>query len=119
MRANFKMFFWCADFVPVDQQQQVGEEEEEEEDGEDLNPRLRSPVHQFLQKNLKVRTFLKFHFFRKFFLFRLDTVWKFNWMYVAKFSTISLYLTKLYVTSSFAIASSVKYGEIRQNFLNV
>ena len=32
-----------------------------------------------------------------------------------KFSTISLSLTKLYVTRSFAIASSVTYSEIRQN----
>ena len=36
-------------------------------------------------------------------------------MYVTKFSTISFYLTKLYVTLSFAIASSVTYSEIRQN----
>ena len=34
---------------------------------------------------------------------------------VTKISTISLYLTKLYVTQSFAIASSVTYSEIRQN----
>ena len=34
-------------------------------------------------------------------------------LYVTKFSTISLYLTKLYVTYSFTIASSVKYSEIR------
>ena len=48
------------------------------------------------------------------------TVRKFNWWrYVTKFSTISLYLTKLYVTNSFAIASSVKYSEICQNFLTV
>ena len=39
---------------------------------------------------------------------------------VTKISIISLYLTKLYVvTSSFAIASSVTYSEIRQNFLTV
>ena len=38
---------------------------------------------------------------------------------MTKFSTISLCLTKLYVTSSFAIASSsVKYSEIRENFSN-
>ena len=30
-------------------------------------------------------------------------------LYVAKFSNISIYLTKLYVTQSFAIASSVTY----------
>ena len=35
---------------------------------------------------------------------------------MTKFSNISLYLTKLYVTLSFASASSVKYSEIRQNF---
>ena len=43
----------------------------------------------------------------------LYTFRKFNWwvycfMYVTKYSTISLYLTKLYVTKNFAIASSVK-----------
>ena len=38
--------------------------------------------------------------------------------YVTKCSTIFLYLTKLYVTLSFAIASSVKYSEIRLNFYN-
>ena len=32
--------------------------------------------------------------------------------------TMSLYLTKLYVTQSFAIASTVTYSEIQQNFLN-
>ena len=37
---------------------------------------------------------------------------------MTKFSTISLYLTKLYVTLSFAIASSGTYSEIRQNFSN-
>ena len=37
-------------------------------------------------------------------------------IYVTKCLTISLYLAKLYVTYSFAIASSVKYNEIRQNF---
>ena len=37
---------------------------------------------------------------------------------VTKLSTIYLYLTKLYVINSFAIASSVKYSEIRQNFSN-
>ena len=36
--------------------------------------------------------------------------------YVTKCSTIFLYLTKLYVTYSFAIASSVTYSEIRQHF---
>ena len=36
--------------------------------------------------------------------------------YVTK--TISLHLTKLYVTRSFALASSVTYSEIRQNFSN-
>ena len=35
-----------------------------------------------------------------------------------KFSTISLYATKLYVTQSFAIASSVTYSEIFQKFSN-
>ena len=38
--------------------------------------------------------------------------------YVTKFFTISLYLTKLYVTESFAIASSITYSEIRQNLSN-
>ena len=33
-----------------------------------------------------------------------------------KFSTISLFLTNSFVTSGFAIASSVAYSEIRQNF---
>ena len=37
-------------------------------------------------------------------------------LYVTKVSTISLYLRKLFVTWSLAIASSVKYSEIRQNF---
>ena len=37
-------------------------------------------------------------------------------LYVTKFSTISHYFTKLFVKQSFAIASSVTYGEIRQNF---
>ena len=35
-------------------------------------------------------------------------------LYVAKFSTVSLYLTKHYVTKGFAITSS----EIRQNLSN-
>ena len=40
-------------------------------------------------------------------------------LYVTKFSTISPYLTKLYVTQNFAIiASSVKYNEICRNFYN-
>ena len=39
-------------------------------------------------------------------------------LYVTKFSTISHYLTKLYVTYSFAIASSVTYSEIRQKLSN-
>ena len=38
---------------------------------------------------------------------------------MTKFSTISLYMTKLYVTQNFDnIASSVTYSEIRQNFSN-
>ena len=37
-------------------------------------------------------------------------------LYVMKFSVISLYLTKLYVTLSFAIASSLTDNEIRQIF---
>jgi hypothetical protein len=32
-----------------------GQQEEEDEDNEELNPKLRSPVHQFLHKNLKVK----------------------------------------------------------------
>ena len=40
-------------------------------------------------------------------------------LYVTKCSTISLYLTKLYVTQSFAIVSSVKCSEICQTFLTV
>ena len=40
------------------------------------------------------------------------------WLYCTVFSTISLYLTKLYVTQSFAKASSVTYSEIRQIFSN-
>ena len=44
---------------------------------------------------------------------------KFNWWrYGRKCSTISLYLTKLYVTYNFAVASSVIYSEIRQNVSN-
>ena len=39
-------------------------------------------------------------------------------LYVNKFSTISLYPTKLYVTWSFVIASSVTISEIRQIFSN-
>ena len=39
-------------------------------------------------------------------------------LYVTKFLTFSLYLTKLNVTERFAIASSVTYSEIRQNFSN-
>ena len=41
-------------------------------------------------------------------------------LYVTKFSTISLYLTKLYVTYSFTIASSVKYctAKSAQNLFN-
>ena len=35
-----------------------------------------------------------------------------------KFSTISFYLSKLYVTQSFALASSVIYSEIRQKVSN-
>ena len=38
---------------------------------------------------------------------------------VTKCSTISLYLTKLFVTYNFALASSVTYSEIRSNFLTV
>ena len=38
-------------------------------------------------------------------------------LYVTKFSTISLYLTKFYVLYSFAIATSVTYREIcKKNF---
>ena len=40
-------------------------------------------------------------------------------LYVTKFSTISLYLTKLYAKQSFAIASLVKFSGIRQNFYKV
>ena len=36
-------------------------------------------------------------------------------LYVTKFSTISLYLTKLYATKRFAIASSVTCSEIRNS----
>ena len=39
-------------------------------------------------------------------------------LYVTKFLTISLYLTKLYVLQSLTIASAVKYSEIHQNFSN-
>ena len=39
-------------------------------------------------------------------------------LYMTKSLTSSLFLTKLYVTQSFAMASSVKYSEIRQNCLN-
>ena len=39
-------------------------------------------------------------------------------LYVTKVSTISLHLTKLYVTQSFAIASSVTYSEICKCFSN-
>ena len=39
-------------------------------------------------------------------------------MYVTEFSNISFNSTKLYGTLSFAIASSVTYSEIRQNFAN-
>ena len=35
-------------------------------------------------------------------------------LYVTKFSTISLSLTKLYITQSFAIASFVTFSEIRK-----
>ena len=35
-------------------------------------------------------------------------------LYVTKFSTISLNLTKLYITQSFAIASFVTFSEIRK-----
>ena len=38
---------------------------------------------------------------------------------MTKFFTISLHLTKLYVTERFAIASSVTYSEICQNFYTV
>ena len=38
---------------------------------------------------------------------------------VTKCSTISLYLTKLFVTYNFALASTVTYSEIRSNFLTV
>ena len=37
---------------------------------------------------------------------------------MTKYLLISFYLTKLYVTLSFKIASSVKYSESRQNFSN-
>ena len=37
---------------------------------------------------------------------------------VTKFSTLFLYLTQLFVTQSFAIASSAAYSEICQNFYN-
>ena len=40
-------------------------------------------------------------------------------LYATRFSTISLYLTKLYVTQSFAISSSVTYSKICQTFLTV
>ena len=39
-------------------------------------------------------------------------------LYVTKFSTISFFLTKLCVTYSFAIASSVAYSKIHQNLSN-
>ena len=48
----------------------------------------------------------------------LYSVYSIAQLYVTIFSTISLYLTKLYVTQSFALASSVTYSEIRQNFSN-
>ena len=37
---------------------------------------------------------------------------------MTKFNTISLYLAKIFLTQSFALASSVAYSEIRQNFSN-
>ena len=40
------------------------------------------------------------------------------WLYVTKFSIISLYLTKLYVKYSVAIAFTVKYSEACKNFSN-
>ena len=39
-------------------------------------------------------------------------------LYVTKFLIISLYLTKLYFTQNFAIASSVTYSDICKNLLN-
>ena len=42
-----------------------------------------------------------------------------DYLFVTKWQTISLYLTKLYVTLSFVIASSFKYSEICQIFLTV
>ena len=39
-------------------------------------------------------------------------------LYVTKFSTISIYLTKLFVFKSVAIASSLTYSEISPNFSN-
>ena len=39
-------------------------------------------------------------------------------LYVSKIVTISLYLTKLYLRHSFAVASSVTYNEIHQNVSN-
>ena len=47
-----------------------------------------------------------------------DAIAQLNSFYVTTFSTISLSLTKLYITQSFAITSSVKYREIRQNCSN-
>ena len=40
------------------------------------------------------------------------------YLFLTKFSTISLYFTKLYVPQSIAIAASITYNEIRQNFYN-
>ena len=55
--------------------------------------------------------------------FCIYTIRKFNrcrycLAFFTKFSIISLYLTKIYVTLSFAIVSLVKSDKIRQNFSN-
>ena len=41
---------------------------------------------------------------------------RYSQLYMTTFSTISLYLTKLYVTQSFSIAPSVTFSEIHHNF---